>query len=503
MMRPTSRSALTLTLALSLAGGFKGEAALAAGSIHGTEERVVEASGGKKVRATFGRLTVPEVRSDPGSSKIDLAFVRLHSKASEPCPPVVYLAGGPGGSSTWQAEDPDFLSNWLGILEVADVILLDQRGTGRSEPSMRYRWEGELPLRAFADENASREHVLEMSRRARAALLERGIDPRGYTTVESADDVDALREALGEERISLFGFSYGTHLGLAVIRRHGERVASAVLAGNEGPDHTRKLPLNMDVAFQRLSRLVAADPRIGGRIPDLVALYDRVIAKLAAEPMVISIPGPGGESIELPIGPWGLNRILRWDIGDASDLPVFPRLLHSIDRGDPSVLSWFVRKRAGSAIGINGMSVLVDGASGATASRWQAIEEQNERSRFGRAVNFPFPDVNEVWQPLDLGDSFRGPLVSDVRTLFLSGTLDWNSPPQQAEEIRWGFSDSTHLVVDNAGHEQVLPHPEVQKAIVSFLRGEEVSDVRASWPPLRFVPLEGTDPEVTHPSVEG
>ena len=213
------------------------------------------------------------------------------------------------------------------------------------------------------------------------------------------------------------------------------------------------------------------------------------------------VTGPDEQTYPIPIGSWGLKLILRWDLGDASDLPIFPRLLHSIDQGDSSVLRWFVQKRAGGAIGINGMTMLVDGASGATGARQTMIQEQSERSRFGNLANFPFPDVNEIWLPNDLGDLYRAPLVSDVRTLFLSGTLDWNAPPQQAEEIRWGFANATHLVVENAGHEQVLPHPEVQKAIVRFLRGEDVSDLRATWPRLRFVPLEGSDPEATHPSV--
>jgi pimeloyl-ACP methyl ester carboxylesterase len=147
------------------------------------------------------------------------------------------------------------------------------------------------------------------------------------------------------------------------------------------------------------------------------------------------------------------------------------------------------------------MTLLVDGASAATAERLATIEAQAEVSLFGSVVNFPFPEVNAVWRPADVGDAFRAPLVSDVRTLFLSGTLDWNTPPHQAEEVRWGFARATHLVVENAGHEQVLPHPEVQTAIVRFLRGEDVGGVRAAHPPLRFVPLEGYDPDVTHPSV--
>lgn len=465
------------------------------------ESRELQAAGGRTVPAEVGRLSVPEVRSDPTSRTIRLAFVRLRSDAERPAAPLVYLAGGPGGSATWQAEEPEWLARWLPLLEVSDVILLDQRGTGASEPDLRWRWTGEPPLRLFTDRDVALDHFLEMGRRARAAIVERGVDPRGYTSLESADDVEDLRVALGLEKVSLLGFSYGTHLALAVLRRHPASIENAVLSGVEGPDHTWKLPLMLDVQLEKLSLLVARDERVGPQVPDLVALLRRVLARLEREPVLVTIHDGEGNRYDLPIGPFGLKMILRWDVGDASDLPVFPRLLHDVDRGDLRTLEWFVLKRARAGLGLNGMSVLVDGASAASAERLARIRAQAEASLFGNLVNFPFPKANEVWKPADVGDDARSPLVSDVRTLFLSGTLDWNTPPHQAEEVRWGFSDSTHLVVENAGHEQVLPHPEVQRAIVRFLRGEDVGDVRAAHPPLRFVPLEGCDPEVTHPSV--
>jgi hypothetical protein len=101
----------------------------------------------------------------------------------------------------------------------------------------------------------------------------------------------------------------------------------------------------------------------------------------------------------------------------------------------------------------------------------------------------------------DLGDAFRSPLVSDIPTLLLSGEWDWNTPPHQAEQVRWGLSQATHLIVRGAGHEQVMIHPEVVQAVLGFLRGEDVSRARISWPPIQFVPLEGYDPLRTHPAV--
>lgn len=91
--------------------------------------------------------------------------------------------------------------------------------------------------------------------------------------------------------------------------------------------------------------------------------------------------------------------------------------------------------------------------------------------------------------------------MSDVRTLLLSGTLDWNTPPFQAEQLRWGLTDATHLIVENAGHEQILTHPEIWNAIPAFLAGDDVGAVRAAYPPLEWVPLEGYDEDRSHPSV--
>ena len=156
------------------------------------------------------------------------------------------------------------------------------------------------------------------------------------------------------------------------------------------------------------------------------------------------------------------------------------------------------------------MTWICDGASGATPERWARIHAEAARSRFGNVVNFPYPHVGDVLDIPDLGDEFRRPLVSDVRTLFLTGTLDWNTPPYQAEEVRWGFTNATHIIVENAGHEQILPLPEIQAAGARFLRGEDVRDVHVELPPLRFVPIRtdgatatgsaGT-PAPTHPSV--
>jgi pimeloyl-ACP methyl ester carboxylesterase len=148
------------------------------------------------------------------------------------------------------------------------------------------------------------------------------------------------------------------------------------------------------------------------------------------------------------------------------------------------------------------MSVAMDEASGVSKARLAMIDEQARTSRFADVVNFPFPGPWAEWNIPDLGDAFRAPLISSVRTLFVSGELDFNTPPHQAEALRWGMIDATHLIVANAGHEQTfLQNDTAMPVIADFLAGEDVHDRKITYPPLRFVPLEGSDARVSHPSV--
>jgi len=451
---------------------------------------------GVTIEADAGRLLVRENRSNARSRSIPIDFLRLRSKAATPRAPIFFLQGGPGSRAV--SENPHLLDAYAPLLEVSDVVLIDQRGVADS--LLEWEWDGPPPMGYFVSADSALHHEEAMERRAVAAIRSRGVDLAGYTTVESAADLDALREALGAPRVSLLAFSYGTHLACAYVRAYGDHVENVVMLGTEGPDHTFKLPWTMDTQLRKLAILVAADPSIGARVPGLVALSDRVIVKLAREPMVVAVPA-GKDTLRVPIGPFGLRLILRFDIGDATDLVVFPRLLWSIDHGDPSVLSWFVRKRSGIVLGVGAMGAVMDASSGVTAGRRSLIDAQAKTSRFADVINFPY-EVDDVWNAPDLGDTFRSPLLSPVRTLFVSGDLDCNTPPYQAEELRWGMTNTTHLIVRNAGHEQTFwQNGTALPVLRDFLAGRDVADRFITYPALRFVPLEGTDPQVTHPSV--
>jgi len=129
--------------------------------------------------------------------------------------------------------------------------------------------------------------------------------------------------------------------------------------------------------------------------------------------------------------------------------------------------------------------------SGVSPEREALVLTQARESRFGNAANDSLDVFCPVLGPaVRLGDDFRSPLASGVPTLLVSGTLDANTPPFQAEEVRWGLTRGQHLVVENAGHEDLLTNPEVQRAIGEFLARGTVSTTRVAALPLDFVPLD-------------
>lgn len=443
------------------------------------------------IEAELCRLGVPENRTKSDSRIISVAFIRLRSKTGDAGAPLVFLRGGPGQPATPILQSQDALSMFQPFLEQGDVILLDQRGTGQSKPNLTFKLTNQISTDLFASEANMKAHFLTGCRDAAKYFRGEGVDFAGYTTVQSAADINDIRVALEVEKLRLVGFSYGTHLALATMKQFGNHLDRVVVAGVEGLDHTLKLPQAMDTQFAKIAKLAAADSRMSAA-GNLVELRDRVFQKLEQEPIKVSVKLPGKDGlVEMPVGKFALQFILRMDIGDASDIPVFPRLLYEIDRGETQLLAQFVQKRLPIFQSFNVMTLVMDSASGASTERRAAIEIQAKESAFGNVGNFPFyPEVIEIFEVPDLGQEFRSPLISDVPTLFLTGTLDWNSPPYQAELIRFGFNNAEHITVVNAGHEQILPQPEIFKAMIEFMAGQAVGDREVQAPPIRFVPLD-------------
>jgi len=418
-----------------------------------------------------GRILVPERHADPDGTRIELSFIRFRATTSNPAPPIIWLAGGPGDFGSDDIEGP-YLQLVRAFQEVADVIALDQRGTGLSQPLLTCP-DNEIDLPT--DEPLALDALLEayrtVSRQCAAYWEEQGVDLSAYNTVESAEDLEDLRRALGAETVSLYGASYGTHLALAALRRHPESIHRAILAGVEGPDQTWKLPSAIETHFAEVARAEGTPEEA----PDLLTLLREVTARLDREPVPVDVVEEDGDTVRVVVGGVDLRLANRYFLGGLDNIRNLPAIYQAMAEGDFSLLGRLSLQLRQVSVE-TAMYYCMDCASGASAARLARIEAESALplSLTGAALNFPFPGICDAWPARDLGETFRGPLVSDVPVLFLSGTLDGQTPVSNVSELLPGFRRGSHLIVENATHQFLeLANPEIQRVMVEFLKGND------------------------------
>ena len=303
------------------------------------------------------------------------------------------------------------------------------------------------------------------------------MDLSGYTTEESADDIDALRQALRVEHIHLCGGSYGSHLVLATIRRHGPHIARAIVAMVEGPDDTLKFPGTLQKHLEQLDQLVKADAHLSGAIPDLLGLMRDVLDRLEREPVTVRVQESlTGAPVAVCLGKFDLQLVTAMRLGSLEFLRQLPARYFAMAHGDFSWLARTVLEFRRGWLG-NAMTYMMDCASGCSGPHLIQIQHEASQTTLEDLINFPFPDICASWGNPDLGPNFRSPILSEVPVFFLSGTLDARTPISNAEEVARGFPNSHHLIVEGAAHSFVecLGMPTIRETLITFLMGDPVT----------------------------
>lgn len=436
---------------------------------------------GQEADAERGFFEVPEDRRDPGSRRIRLSYVRFASTAARPGPPIIYLAGGPGGTGSGAAGGARF-PIFMALREVSDVIAFDQRGTGLSNHiPPRPRPAGPPPV--FTREGLTT-HVRAEFVRAWADWTKAGVAMRGYNSNESADDVDALRQHLGAERMHIWGISYGSHLGLAVLRRHGDKVERAALASLEGQDQTVKRPARWDIYLDQVDRLMGADPAARAAVPSLPALMRRVHARLEADPMRVSAKLGVGAPVDVQVGGFAVQMLAGSLAANPNTLGLLPGLYLALEAGK-DVFGPFMGMMGG-LLGVEGMPETMDLASGISPRKLAMIQREAKTAVMGDALNFPMPHLLGVVPGVDLGEAFRSPFKIPNRSLLVAGSLDGRTVLAEQAEVAAQFQNKSQILVENSGHNVFEAHPQVQDLLVKFFRGESVPDTKLTLPPPKF-----------------
>jgi|CXWL01.1.fsa_nt_gi pimeloyl-ACP methyl ester carboxylesterase len=420
-----------------------------------------------------GELKVPESRGNRASRRLSLPFYRLKSTAKRPAAPIFLLAGGPGSSWLDQFETSE--ENFREVLfyrSIADVVLFDQRGGGRSQPQMHCPQSTRLP----ADQPLELERVRAVMRTALAQCrdqwLAAGVDLKAYNTVESAADVDALRQALGYETMTLVGGSYGSHLALQIMRAYPQTVARALLFGIEGPDHTWDDP---DAILAALAR-IAADVEGSGAllIPKggLLQALARVLDRLAATPQRVLVETESG-SREVVVDAVLVRRIADHRAGRRSTPLAWPEFISGMDRGDFALAAQGALAHRNIPLD-DPMHYSMDCASGISPERRQRYRSARARAVLGD-INFEYASLCDLWPHRDLGAAFRAPVVSDIPTVIVHSDWDLSTPIENAREVAATLKNA-QLIEVRGGHHGALYNlyehwPPMHRQMRAFLSG--------------------------------
>lgn len=425
---------------------------------------------GERVLAGF--LEVPEDRGATDGRKLRLHVVVVPARAEAPrADPVFYLAGGPGQGATEGVGG--FLHGWM--REDRDVVLVDQRGTGKSNP---------LRIDMPGSDNDPGGYLEWMfaPERFRAALpeLEAKADLRCYTTPIAMDDLDAVRQALGYEKINLIGSSYGTRAALVYMRQHESRVRAAVLDGVapmafENPLHHAR---SAQDGFDLLVAECEANPRCKKAYPDLPGALAKVLARLDKNPAEVEIPL--GKS-KAPVR----ARMTRDAFCDALRVLLYytdgnrrvPAMLQQAADGDlaPFAAVAIQRNRGLSDALAFGMLMCVTAAEDLPRISEAEIRRECENTFLGDARVRAQLTIAEFWPRGDVPDDYGEPVAVDVPTLLLSGTHDPVTPPRWAAEAATHLPRSRHVVV--AGCHGVGTQPRVARLVREFLDAGSVDEL--------------------------
>jgi pimeloyl-ACP methyl ester carboxylesterase len=403
---------------------------------------------GLEEKLRCGTLMVLEESTDPAGRTIPLRFVVLPATdGGHESDAVIYLVGGPGLGAT---ESAPFLTERLGELRTSrDVILVDHRGSGGSNP-LHCDMSPEETLEALFSARF-RERTLKKC----LATLE--ADPRFYRTIEIADDLDAVRSALGYETLDLVGVSYGSRLALVYLRRYPEHVRTISLRGAASPagDLLTEIGEASEDVMIRLLRRCSEDLRCSTDFPDLEHSLTQVLSRLGDEPKTIEVQGPDGGLISLRLSRELFAGVIRFFLYSSRSARTIPRLISDAaqDRWNTlsSSLSRILRSDLASNISFGSYLSIVCAEDVPFFDPSSTILEK-ERFFFTPPVLKDLRAACRLWPHQTADPDFKRPVDSAAPALLMSGSEDPATSVDTAREIARHLVNHRHLITPHLAH---------------------------------------------------
>jgi pimeloyl-ACP methyl ester carboxylesterase len=395
-------------------------------------------------RADCGTLVVPENRADPRSRLIALPVTRILARSPHPLAPIFRLNGGPGETNMTFTEASRLAAQH-------DVVMVGYRGVDGSSvlncPEVTAALENSADYLAVASLSAYSQAFASCAQR-----LERdGVDLAGYTLAEQADDIEAARVALGYKSIDLLSESAGTRLAMIYAWRYPNSVDRSAMIGVNPPGNFLYSGTQIDQGIERYSVLCAQEPACRARTASLAASMQHTAADMPSRWYFLPIK-PGNVLIGTFLG-------LTEATSAAAPLsgPMTLNSWISAAQGDPSGL-WLLSV-------LSGLVLPQSFAWGEFASIGMADAHPAERyfssgTDQGSIIGNPATEffwgagaLVHAWPANPSENQYTSVQNSNVPTLLIGGTLDFETPAQNAtKELLPHLPNGHQVILSGLGH---------------------------------------------------
>jgi len=403
------------------------------------------------VAARCGILQVPEDPARPGGATIDLSVAVVPAlNRRTAAAPLFLLAGGPGQAAS------DLYASFAGAFARAnrnhDIVLVDQRGTGRSAPLKC----------AYPDDWQSAPDDMRQLRQATLACLEKfGSRVRFYTTSVAVADLDQVRSALGYARIDLYGSSYGTRVAELYMRRYPRSVHAVILDGVTYPEQAigPDTPSDGERALYLIVSRCERAPDCAAAYPALRQDLDGLRRRFGPSKEILMVSDPSsGQPLQVEFGRGMLNASLRFLSYNATEASLLPTLLHQGAAGNLIPLAAqtiMIARQVGDQLAIGMQNSVICSEDEPLFAASNIDRQRIAQTYQGRDQLDALAAVCALWPRGPVDPDLHSPLESDIPSLLLSGDADPVTPPEDAVRAARGLTHHRNLVLPGEGHGQL------------------------------------------------
>jgi pimeloyl-ACP methyl ester carboxylesterase len=435
------------------------------GSIAFTPCTLAPQFGIASVAAQCGSYEVAEdpARPDGRRIRLNIAWIAPDEDAEVAPDPVFLLAGGPGQAAT--EVYPQVAPAFRDVLKHRNVVLVDQRGTGQSNP---LQCEG-----GDLADDATPDAVRAETARCRDALS-KSADLRFYTTTDAVRDLDDVRKALGATQVNLLGISYGTRVAQQYAMRHPANTRTIVLdsvAPNTlivGNEFAASLEHALDLQFGRCEQSPECVAAVGHPRAELAAL----MAKLRSTPPMVRYRDPAtGESLEEPLTADAVAGLMRLYAYVPLMSSLLPLQLHEAAQGRYDGLAAMARMVNGAVAGQMAMGMQLSVICSEDAFGFRP-DPALDGTLLGNGFTEVLGSQCALWPKGAMPADFHQPLRSDVPALVLEGEFDPVTPPRYGKEVVETLPNGRLFVLKGQGH-NVIGAGCMPKLFAQFLQSAD------------------------------